>query len=245
MNCLQRFDNEGLELVIDLNTGEVFASQAAIIRMTGKPKSTIANWAKGVPNEVVKEAEIPTPRGLQWVRLFPENAIHEAFLRYNPYLLKQCAKVGLRVYLHGLVGFRYEAKMQEHKPFFDPKNLTRKEILLLALQAEEENEKLKAELKAQEEDVFFARTILASEDSISMTKFAKAIGIGRNKLFKILRLLSIIEATSTLPYQKFLDAGYFEVSEVTKNEKLYAYALLTPKGQKYVLKKLAEKGIIN
>lgn len=105
MNSLARLEHENLELFVNESTGEVFATQASIARMTKKAKSTISDWAKGVRSEDQIDAEILTGGGLQGVRLFNEDAIFDAFSRYAPELLVQCAKAGIRVYLHKIAGY--------------------------------------------------------------------------------------------------------------------------------------------
>jgi hypothetical protein len=102
---LIRFEQDGLELVIDQASGEVYASQAATARMCGVSESTITRW-KGVAQVKVLQAEILTPGGLQGVALIDESGIFAAFAKYNPQLLVQCAKAGIRIYLYGLAGYK-------------------------------------------------------------------------------------------------------------------------------------------
>lgn len=106
---LKKYERDDLELVIDVETGEVFANQNAISRMTDRAKSTISDWGKGVRSENVIEVRVETASGIQGVRLYNEEAIYEAFAKYKPQLLIQCAKAGIRLYLHGLAGYRYQA----------------------------------------------------------------------------------------------------------------------------------------
>ncbi len=103
---LQRFDTEnGIELIIDTQTGEAFASQSAIARMVGKGESTIRYWITS-QNIQTKEAEIETATGLKTSQLLNEEAVFQAFAKYRPELLVQCAKAGIRVYLHKMAGFQ-------------------------------------------------------------------------------------------------------------------------------------------
>jgi len=41
MTNLQRFDHNNLELIIDINTGEVFATQGMIAKMCGQESTTM------------------------------------------------------------------------------------------------------------------------------------------------------------------------------------------------------------
>lgn len=106
---------ENLELVIDQDTGACFASRNALARMCEVDPATITRW-KGSAQIVTIAAQIQTEGGLQGSALFNEHAVFEAFAKYNPNLLVQCAKAGLRVYLHGLAGYNYEVKPKEVFP---------------------------------------------------------------------------------------------------------------------------------
>lgn len=105
---LQRFDNEGLELIINTQTGESYASVSGYARMSGKPRTTIQsriNKIKGDDNVTSFEAQIQTPGGTQWVTIIPEDLIVEWIVKDNPDIATKLMKVGVRVYLHTLAGF--------------------------------------------------------------------------------------------------------------------------------------------
>ena len=75
-----------------------------------------------------------------------------------------------------------------------------------ALQADNEKMKPKAE---------FFDAVTDSKDAIDMGQVAKVLnypGIGRNKLFEILRDNGILQQNNQ-PYQKYIDCGYFRVIE--------------------------------
>jgi hypothetical protein len=113
---LARYDNDGLELIVDQSNGAVFASLRALARMCGVHPTIVDRGLKKAVTKIdVVSAQIPTATGLKTVTLFDEYAIFEAFKEYNPDLLVQCAKAGLRMYLHGLAGYRYEIKLETPK----------------------------------------------------------------------------------------------------------------------------------
>lgn len=59
MSNLTRFENDGVELVIDTKTGEAFATQAGYVRMSGKSKSTVSDRvSRAVWAGDIKEGEI-------------------------------------------------------------------------------------------------------------------------------------------------------------------------------------------
>ncbi len=102
---------------------------------------------------------------------------------------------------------------------------------------EEERQKLLP--KAAAYDAFMDGTNLQT-----MNDVAKCLGIGRNKLFALLREKKIIRSNKKIirsnntPYQEYIDRGYFEVKE--KPIKMgdasfnYAQTFVTPKGVDYI-----------
>ena len=101
--------DSGIELFIHQETGEVFASQRMLARMVGVGESSVRYW-KTAQKINTRTAKVITSQGLRAAQLLSENDIYEAFAKWKPELLVKCAKAGLRLYLHGLAGYRYEAK---------------------------------------------------------------------------------------------------------------------------------------
>ena len=83
-------------------------------------------------------------------------------------------------------------------------------IIRLATELKEERQKV-LELKPKAD---FYDTVASSESLLSMADVAKVLdkGIGRNHLFKLLRSRGILQGNN-VPYQRFVDAGYFKVVE--------------------------------
>jgi len=79
------------------------------------------------------------------------------------------------------------------------------EALRLAADLAEQNQKLLP--KAEQYDKF-----ISGDNYQAMNIVAKALGIGRNKLFRFLRDRRILMNNNT-PYQQYIDAGYFVVKE--------------------------------
>ena len=69
-------------------------------------------------------------------------------------------------------------------------------------------------LQEQKPKVEFFDTVANSKTALPMDKVAKVLdmGIGRNKLFEILRDKKILDR-SNIPYQTYVDRGYFRVVE--------------------------------
>lgn len=101
--------------------------------------------------------------------------------------------------------------------------------------------------------VEFARQISVTENLIDMNEMAKLareenVPIGRNRLFGWLRSKGILMGNN-LPYQRFIDRGYFAVKESVfetgSMSKTYQQTFVTGKGQHFIvglLKKYYGKG---
>jgi anti-repressor protein len=79
----------------------------------------------------------------------------------------------------------------------------------LSLESAEQNKKL----KEQETPVAIYNLAIAAHNTMSMQEIAKSLGTGRTKLYNILREEKVVMKNSTMPYQRFLDDGYFKVTE--------------------------------
>lgn len=133
------------------------------------------------------------------------------------------------------------------------KALTSPDFLIeLATKLKEEQEKRKQlEVKVAQDKplVDFATQVSKSSDLIDIAQMAKLaqdenINIGRNKLFEWLREKKILMNNNN-PYQRFVDQGFFQLKEVTKNtpygDKIFLKTLVTGKGQIYIIQKLKDE----
>lgn len=100
--------------------------------------------------------------------------------------------------------------------------LSRKELALMVIQAEEEKERLALENEKQQKQIEklqpkadFADKAFAMEGKCDIGQAAKKLGLpfGRNSLFKKLREAGVFFANRNEPKQKYIDAGYFEMKE--------------------------------
>ncbi len=91
--------------------------------------------------------------------------------------------------------------------------------------------------------VEFANQVAGTENLIDMNAMAKLaveenIPIGRNRLFSWLRKNGIL-MSDNLPYQKFIDRGYFAVKEsvfeTDSFSKTYQQTFVTGKGQRFII----------
>jgi anti-repressor protein len=121
------------------------------------------------------------------------------------------------------------------------------EALLEAGRLALENEKLKLTVKEQKPKVQAYETLLTANNSQDVGEVAKSFGIGRNKLFKLLREEKLLMSNNT-PYQKHLDSMLFEVIEVNKSygewSQNFTKTMITTKGIDKIRKLLQERELI-
>lgn len=136
------------------------------------------------------------------------------------YLLtkKQAIAVGAKLNNTLLMKVIDKVEELENKNNFQiPQTLS--QALLLASQQAEQIEKQNQLILEQKPKVDFFEAVTGSKDAIDIGTVAKVLNkkIGRNKLFEILRDKNILMA-SNMPYQKFIDCGYFRVIETKYNK---------------------------
>lgn len=110
-------------------------------------------------------------------------------------------------------------------------------------------ENLKLTIEEQRPLVEFANKVSNSSNLIDMGKMAKLlkdenINIGRNRLFEWLRKKDIL-MRNNIPYQRYIDGGYFQVKESTfetpYGTKTQQTTFVTGKGQIYITEKLRKE----
>jgi phage regulatory protein, rha family len=134
---------------------------------------------------------------------------------------------------------------------------TQKELLLMQLESIEKIEKLQLENKQQAQQLIeqapkieFYNDVTGSETTAEIGTVAKILGfknVGRNILFDILRKQGILKSDN-IPYQKYVDNGYFRVIEskwndyITGDVKISFKTVVYQKGIEYIAKLLRELG---
>nr|DAN00777.1 MAG TPA: KilAC domain protein [Caudoviricetes sp.] len=108
------------------------------------------------------------------------------------------------------------------------------------------NAVLMSQIEEQAPKVEFANKVSNTKDLINMGEMAKLlrdknIDIGRNRLFSLLRSEGIL-MKSNIPYQSYIDKGYFEVKEAVKEtdygDKVFPTTYVTGKGQLFLCRKV-------
>ena len=95
----------------------------------------------------------------------------------------------------------------------------------------------------------FADRIASADKGSLIGNFAKAVGIGPKSIFKVLREQRILMTGGNrhnLPFQEYIERGYFEVTErpyeVNDETRLAFTPLITGKGQQWITQKLISSG---
>ena len=130
-------------------------------------------------------------------------------------------------------------------------NLERQLIIQQAMQIQAEMiEELQNKVSRLEPAANFAYQLCSSKDTIEIGECAKVLNknIGRNRLFEFLRNSNVLQSNN-IPYQKYIDAGYFRVIEskyITPNgeTKISLKTVVFQKGVAYI-NKLLSKAVEN
>ena len=123
MPNLIEINRDDTKLYIDTDSGASYVSISRCVRMTGMSVSGI--WYR--VNKVLSERHLDDdnlPQTYKGKVLIPESLIAEWIVKDNPELAGAMMNAGMRVYLHGLAGYRYQVKkVDAPKPEINPDNL--------------------------------------------------------------------------------------------------------------------------
>ena len=133
--------------------------------------------------------------------------------------------------------------IENYLPFLDEpyQNLFRLQMVAI--------NKLNDRIRHDKPLVEFANQVANTESLIDMNAMAKLaieenIPIGRNRLFRWLRKNKIL-MSGNLPYQRYIDRGYFVVKESVFDTgsmtKIYQQTFVTGKGQQYIISRLKKE----
>lgn len=100
------------------------------------------------------------------------------------------------------------------------------------------------ELKNQKHKVELYDTIADKDKTFTMSEVSKLInyvGVGRNKLFEILRINEILRANNE-PYQSYVDRGWFKIIVTEKGNQVVPQTVVYQKGIEKICELLDELG---
>lgn len=133
--------------------------------------------------------------------------------------------------------------IENYLPFLEEpyRNLFRLQMVFI--------DKLNERIRHDQPLVEFANQVSNTDNLIDMNAMAKLaaeenIPIGRNRLFKWLRKKGIL-MSDNLPYQKYIENGYFSVKETVFEtdsfSKTYQQTLVTGRGQRFIIDRLKKE----
>lgn len=119
------------------------------------------------------------------------------------------------------------------KKLLQPRELSRKELALMIVEAETAKELAEAKVKELAPKAEICDKISTSDELLTLNDAAKVLNIGRNTLMRKLREYKILMKNNT-PYQHLIDEKLFEVKlkpfKIGDTESLYPQTMVTGKG---------------
>ena len=244
-NMIKTFVNEEFGTVRTLdNNGKVMFCGSDVAKALGYrvPKDAISAHCKGA----VKH-RLLTNGGYQEVKFIPEGDVYRliahsrlpAAERFEEWIFDEVLPTIRRT--GGYVG-NEDMFVESYLPFADDavKNLFRLNLMTIR--------QLNEKIRRDEPLVQFANQVADTENVIDIGRMAKLaneenIRIGRNTLFRWLKGRKIL-MSNNIPYQQFIDRGYFVVKESVYEhhgmQKTYQQTYVTGKGQQYIIRLLKE-----
>ena len=216
-------DNEPLFCLVDI-------CKALNIQNSRNVASAIKNEFEGCPLEI---HPFETAGGIQNLTIITEPQLYFVLMRSDKAEAKEFRKwVNTEVLPSIRKTGAYSTQQQIPKTYG--------EALLEAGRLALENERLLTQAKENQPKIEAFNELMSSNDSLDFLTFSKIIKIGRNTLFKKLRELKILRQDN-IPYQAYVDKGYFRVIENTYryNEsdvvKIHYKTTVLPKGQIFIM----------
>lgn len=240
MSNIQIFDNQDFGQIrwLKINNKD-YAVGIDVAKALGykDPNSAITRHCKGAVKHPV-----PTSSGTQIMNVITEGDIYRLTAKSE---LPQAEKFEEWVFDEILPSIRKYGRYATEELLNNPD-------LLIKAAAQLEEEKLRgleAEKKVQimVPKAEFYDDVARSKDAIEMSDVAKVLaikGLGRNKLFELLRERKILQPNN-IPYQQYVDREYFRVLEqkytTSKGEtKINFKTLVFQKGVDYIRKLVNE-----
>lgn len=125
-----------------------------------------------------------------------------------------------------------------------PRSLSTMDLLQLNIQAIEQltakTKELEFKIEKDQPKVEFYDKVRNAEGRVEMSMASKTLGIGRNKLFNLLRDKGILRYNNE-PYQEYIDRKWFEIlieeyKTAFGETKIYNKTMVTPKGIQQLFK---------
>ena len=107
--------------------------------------------------------------------------------------------------------------------------------------AKEQELKTKQALIEAKPAIEFHKQVGDASGLLSVGEVAKMLGTGRTRFFQWLRDQEIIFKSGVIPYQRFIDYGYFEVKATTSIDHIQRQAFFTANGLRWIQRRYAKQ----
>lgn len=207
-----------------------------------EPRSAVS---KKVDLEDRGVSKMATPSGVQEMTIINESGLYSLILSSK---LPEAKQFKRWVTSEVLPSIRRNGGYIATNSDMSDEEIMAKALVVAQKTIERKNLELQEQKKIileQQPKVEFYDDVAGSKDAVAMKEVAKVLGIkglGRNKLFKFLRDKKILDRNN-MPYQEYVDRGYFRVIEQRYNTnngdiKITFTTLVYNKGIEYIRKLL-------
>lgn len=194
--------------IIAINNAVTMSSREIAV-LTGKQHRNVKRDVENMLKELKKDV-------LSFERIYQDSMSRQQTEYHLDRELTEILITGYSITLRAKVIRRlHELESRQSNPA--AQELSRMDILQLAMQSEEERLRLEQEnraleLRIEEEAprVAFAKQVEISKDAISVAQAAKILGTGQRRLFAFMRQISWISRRNE-PYQDKIETGYLDV----------------------------------
>lgn len=249
MNIISKaFDGNNIRIIADSDGEPWFvASDIAMALEYGSAKD-MTRW---LDDDEKGGQAVPTLGGAQTMTVISESGLYSAIMRSRKPEAKRFKKWVTSEVLPSLRKHGGYIAGQEQD---SPELIMAKALMLAQSVIDRKSQELnqaKEIIEAQKPAVLFSEQVSKDSKGVLLELYGKAVGIGRNKLFKILRSNKVLISTGksrNLPYQEYIDRGYFSTKESTYDHngktELRFTPLITGNGQQWLTCKLIDSGDI-
>lgn len=241
------FEGHNIRIITD-QQGEPWFVAADIARALGynDADQAIRRHCKGVT-----KAPVETTGGMQRASIIPERDVYRLVMRSK---LESAERFEEWVVGEVLPSIRKHGGYLVGQEQDSPELIMAKALMVAQSVIDRKSQELAAAqqtIAANAPAVAFAGLVAGDDKGVLLGNFAKAIGFGPRKIFPLLHELRILMQGGNrhnLPFQEYLDRGYFKVVEKPYNAngetRISFITHVTGKGQQWLTKRLLDLGYL-